>query len=135
VTLTLLSLSAPPTVCIQTDGKQTFLGKCGDDEPLVRLPTRSPRDGSSSVERGAVRNWDGLRSLWQQCVLLTKRCGSESEDNASLSMLLYRALRLLEFNTANAPALVTSTCSPLKIYSPTIYLPLSAAVFQHPQEH
>lgn len=66
--LTALLLSLNPLVCVLSDGRQTLLGKCGDDEPLVRLPTRNPRDGAASIERGAVRSWDGLRSLWQQYV-------------------------------------------------------------------
>lgn len=52
-------------VCIQTDAKQITIGRCGDDEPSVSIPTTNS-DGSSCIVRGSVKDWDGLRSLWKR---------------------------------------------------------------------
>ncbi|EGD75568.1 hypothetical protein PTSG_06637 [Salpingoeca rosetta] len=52
-------------VCIQTDAKQTMIGRCGDDEPSVNIPTVHP-GGAACIDRGSVKDWDGLRSLWKR---------------------------------------------------------------------
>eukprot|EP00043_Microstomoeca_roanoka_P005329 m.55064 g.55064 ORF g.55064 m.55064 type:complete len:869 (-) comp12919_c4_seq1:103-2709(-) len=52
-------------VCIQTDAKQTMIGRCGDDEPSVCIPT-ALSGGTPCIERGSVKDWDGLRSLWKR---------------------------------------------------------------------
>ena len=42
-----------------------MIGRCGDDEPSVSIPTVHP-GGAACIERGSVKDWDGLRSLWKR---------------------------------------------------------------------
>eukprot|EP00049_Salpingoeca_infusionum_P015554 m.304198 g.304198 ORF g.304198 m.304198 type:complete len:1144 (+) comp15896_c0_seq2:757-4188(+) len=53
-------------VCIQTDHQHTMIGRCGDDDPSVCIPTNSNLSVPACVQRGSIRDFDNLRSLWQR---------------------------------------------------------------------
>jgi hypothetical protein len=49
-------------VCIATDSSHTYFGRCGEDSPLVSIPTSL--DPLPPLDAGAVKDWETLFSTW-----------------------------------------------------------------------
>jgi hypothetical protein len=58
--------------CIHTDASCVIAGRCGDDEPLVSIPTQLSDDyvreqlpGARPLASGAIADWQGVTQTWQ----------------------------------------------------------------------
>ena len=50
-------------MCIHTDSARALLGRCGDDEAAVVIPSRV-EGRRPCVDAGRVGDWDVLRATW-----------------------------------------------------------------------
>ncbi len=78
-------------MCIASDASHTYLGRCGEDSPLVSIPTSL--DPLPCFDGGAIKDWEALFTTWWKGLehlevsLLVIVCSANSK--IYLMMLIY----------------------------------------------